>query len=216
MFLSPSQEVTVARKAARKTVPKSSKARAKKKTNTTTNAKATKKAVKRATPAGPGLKQQFLDTFTREHERTVRVLRAFPADQADFRPHERSNSARVLAFTFVLEQALLTRSLMDDLKIGGGQMPKPPATFAEIIDMFERDFRDLVALIRKTSEREFLTGTTQFFTGPKQMGSFKKIDFAWFLLMDQIHHRGQYTVYVRMAGGKVPSVYGPSADEPWN
>jgi len=23
------------------------------------------------------------------------------------------------------------------------------------------------------------------------------------------------SVYLRMAGGKVPSIYGPSADEPW-
>jgi len=35
------------------------------------------------------------------------------------------------------------------------------------------------------------------------------------MLDDQIHHRGQLSVYVRMAGGKVPSIYGPSADEPW-
>jgi uncharacterized damage-inducible protein DinB len=42
-----------------------------------------------------------------------------------------------------------------------------------------------------------------------------KIDFLWFLLCDQIHHRGQLSVYLRMAGGKVPSIYGPSGDEPW-
>ena len=35
------------------------------------------------------------------------------------------------------------------------------------------------------------------------------------LLLDHIHHRGQFTIYSRMAGGKVPQIYGPSADEPW-
>ena len=30
-----------------------------------------------------------------------------------------------------------------------------------------------------------------------------------------VHHRGQFSVYLRMADGKVPSIYGPSADEPW-
>jgi uncharacterized damage-inducible protein DinB len=34
-------------------------------------------------------------------------------------------------------------------------------------------------------------------------------------LHDQIHHRGQLTVHLRMAGGRVPSIYGPSKDEPW-
>ena len=27
------------------------------------------------------------------------------------------------------------------------------------------------------------------------------------------HHRGQMTVYLRLLGAKVPSVYGPSADD---
>ena len=40
-------------------------------------------------------------------------------------------------------------------------------------------------------------------------------DVLWGILMDSIHHRGQFSVYLRMAGGKVPSIYGPSADEPW-
>lgn len=33
--------------------------------------------------------------------------------------------------------------------------------------------------------------------------------------VDSVHHRGQFSVYLRLAGGKVPSIYGPSADEPW-
>jgi len=35
------------------------------------------------------------------------------------------------------------------------------------------------------------------------------------LLLDHIHHRGQFTIYSRLAGAKVPQIYGPSADEPW-
>jgi len=36
----------------------------------------------------------------------------------------------------------------------------------------------------------------------------------WGNLMDEVHHRGQLTIYLRLAGGKVPSIYGPSGDEP--
>jgi uncharacterized damage-inducible protein DinB len=39
-------------------------------------------------------------------------------------------------------------------------------------------------------------------------------EFAMMMIHDQIHHRGQMTVYMRLAGGKVPSIYGPSADDP--
>ncbi|MHB8852143.1 MAG: DinB family protein [Ignavibacteriaceae bacterium] len=50
---------------------------------------------------------------------------------------------------------------------------------------------------------------------PKKMGDVRCIDLAWMMLLDMIHHRGQFSIYLRMAGGKVPSIYGPSADEPW-
>ena len=59
-------------------------------------------------------------------------------------------------------------------------------------------------------------GVVKFYTGPKHVGDYRTMDFLWFLLHDQIHHRGQLSVYVRMAGGRVPSIYGPTADEPWN
>ena len=49
----------------------------------------------------------------------------------------------------------------------------------------------------------------------KKLGDWRRIDILWFLLHDQIHHRGQFSVYLRMAGGQVPSIYGPSGDEPW-
>ena len=48
------------------------------------------------------------------------------------------------------------------------------------------------------------------------MGELRRMDVLWFLLHDSIHHRGQFSIYLRMVDGKVPSIYGPSADEPWN
>ena len=57
--------------------------------------------------------------------------------------------------------------------------------------------------------------TVKFMTGPKQMGDLRKIDVLWWLLMDSVHHRGQMSVYLRLADAKVPSIYGPSADESW-
>ena len=36
----------------------------------------------------------------------------------------------------------------------------------------------------------------------------------WSTLFDLIHHRGQLSTYIRPMGGKVPSIYGPSADDP--
>lgn len=159
------------------------------------------------------MRQQFLETFTREHACTLKVLRAFPSDQSEFRPHPRANSARELAYTFVIEQMLLSLALKDQLRLGGG-MPKPPESFRAIVDQFDEDFHALVALIESLPEAQWST-TVTFPVGPGKLGEWGKMPFAWFMLSDQIHHRGQYTTYLRMVGGKVPSIYGPSGDEPW-
>jgi uncharacterized damage-inducible protein DinB len=54
-----------------------------------------------------------------------------------------------------------------------------------------------------------------FMTGPRQFGEVSKLALCMLMLNDSIHHRGQLSVYLRMSGGKVPSIYGPSRDEPW-
>ena len=161
----------------------------------------------------PSPKQNFLDRFKAEHATTMKVLRAFPAEQSEFQPHPRSQSARQLAFTFVIEQQMMMAAVTDQLDFSKG-FPKPPEDFNAIVEQFERDFAQTVQLIERTPDEQFYT-TTKFFSGPGQMADYPKIDLAWFMLCDQIHHRGQLSVYLRMADGKVPSIYGPSADEPW-
>ena len=161
-------------------------------------------------------KQRFLDNYDREHERTVRVLRAYPADKLDLKPHEMSKSARDLAWIFFLERALITRVWHDELFKGippsGAIHKAPPQDWDELLGDVEQAFQEFRALYESTSEED-LNGVVHFFTGPKQMGEFRRNDVAWFFLFDEIHHRGQFSIYLRMAGGKVPSIYGPSADE---
>jgi len=41
-------------------------------------------------------KDMFLQTWEREFKTTLKVLKAFPADKLDFKPHERSMSAEDL------------------------------------------------------------------------------------------------------------------------
>ena len=158
-------------------------------------------------------KQQFATAYAREHQTTLKVLRAFPADQSSYRPHERSSTAHQLGWTFVMENNMAVAALRGPLKLGGG-MPPAPATFDEIIAAYEASAKDMLTTLESTPDSRMFE-TINFFTGPKQMGEFRVIDFLWFMLMDSIHHRGQMSVYLRCAGGKVPSIYGPSADEPW-
>jgi uncharacterized damage-inducible protein DinB len=158
-------------------------------------------------------KQQFLDSHKREHATTKRVLAAYPHDKADLRPHDRSQTAKELVWTFAVEQMLAASAAAGPLDLSKG-FPKAPATLAEAIAAYEQGVAAVDAAVEKMPESR-LGETVVFMTGPKQMGDVPVGGFLWFLLMDHVHHRGQLSVYLRMAGGKVPSIYGPSADEPW-
>jgi uncharacterized damage-inducible protein DinB len=158
-------------------------------------------------------KQQFLDAYEREHKTTIKVLRAFPQEQADLRPAPKLKTARELAWIFVGERGLgLTVMQRKPL---GGSLPPVPESFDEIIAALEKAHKDFGDLIRSYSDEELQENVT-FFVAPKTPGEYTRLAFAWFLLCDQIHHRGQFSVYLRIAGAKVPSIYGPTADEPWN
>ncbi|HYJ80052.1 MAG TPA: DinB family protein [Longimicrobiaceae bacterium] len=166
--------------------------------------------------ATPGPRQQFLDAFEREHQTTMKVLRAYPPDRMELQPHPRSSTARDLAWTFVMEQVLAEKALttgFDWSKPPTG-MPKAPQTLDEITAALEQSHQKIVQLVRDFPDEKF-SDTVQFMVGPKTLGDVPIIAFLWFLLSDQIHHRGQLSVYLRMADGKVPSIYGPTADEPW-
>ena len=155
--------------------------------------------------------EQFRDTYLREHETTRKVLHAYPPDQADLKPHERSGPARQLAFTFVLEEMIMLKVLNNEPL--GREMPKPPDSWQGILDAFDEQHEKMKAKLADVDVASL--NPVKFFVAPKTMGEYKPLAFLFRFLFDQIHHRGQLSVYLRMAGGKVPSIYGPSGDEPW-
>ena len=161
-------------------------------------------------------KQQFLDAYDREHATTMRLLRAYPKDKLDLRPHPKTKTARELAWVFVLECGLGTKVWHDEFakRAPSGAPAPPPESWNDqlaAVEKVTREFRDLIV---STPDAK-LAENVHFFSAPKTMSEISRIDWAWFLLHDQIHHRGQFSVYLRMADGKVPSIYGPTADEPW-
>lgn len=162
-------------------------------------------------------KEAFLNVFDREHETTMRVLRAFPQDQLDLKPSPKSNSAKQLAFIFVMECGLGMKVWNDELANGlpaGSKAPEAPESWDALLEMVEQSHQAYRNVIASASDED-LDREVTFFVAPKTMGKLTRHELIWFLLHDQIHHRGQFSVYLRIAGAKVPSIYGPTADEPW-
>ena len=165
------------------------------------------------TAARPTEKDMFKSTYEKEKGITMKVLRAYPADKGAYKSHPGNNTALQIAWTFVIENNIAMASLKGPLKLDGG-FPPPPAKFEDVIAAYEKSSKDLANALTATPDAR-LNEMVAFPSGPKQMGEMRVMDFLWFMLMDSIHHRGQLSVYIRPAGGKVPSIYGPSGDEPW-
>ena len=158
-------------------------------------------------------KDMYLQQFGRECATTAKLLKAYPADKAELKPNEKSRSARELSWVFVMEQGIADMALQGKIDFAG---PRPPApkSLGEVIGAFEKTYAETIRKVTAASD-ETLARTVQFPIGPGKMGDLRAMDVLWATLMDQIHHRGQLSVYLRLAGARVPSIYGPTADETW-
>jgi uncharacterized damage-inducible protein DinB len=166
-----------------------------------------------AAAAAPSAKHQLLDRFHKEHATTLKVIRAYPHDKGGFQPHPRSSSAKKLIWTFAIEQGLVAAAIDGTLQMPPS-FPPEPATLSEAVAAYEAGVKQVAEKLAKAPDAR-LQAMVPFFTGPGQIGDVPVHDIIWLMLMDSVHHRGQLSVYIRMAGGLVPSIYGPSADEPW-
>jgi uncharacterized damage-inducible protein DinB len=150
---------------------------------------------------------QFLQMFAVEHPTTMKVLQAVPGDQFSFKPHEKSMSAGELAFHIAHSQY----GLVEVVKAGSFAAytrVDTPGTLDEIVAAGETYYQKACDLIR-TLTPEQLGGQVVL---PGTNFSMPAAGLFWANLFHQIHHRGQLSVYIRLMGGKVPSIYGPSAD----
>lgn len=140
-----------------------------------------------------------------------RVMGALPHDQFDYRPHARSQSARELVWTLACESQACS-DIIDAGRIDWQHRP-PAGTPAEIVSSFQRNYAALskraAALDEKAWQRK-----VQFLVEGAIMQEPSLGQFLWYLFFDAIHHRGQLSTYIRPMGGKVPSIYGPSGDDP--
>ncbi len=159
-------------------------------------------------------RDNFLMIWEREFQTTLKVMKAYPADKLDLKPSEILRPARNIMWVFVGELFILQMALAGKMDMGG-EPPTPPETLEELCAIFEQLHVETGKILEAKTAEELNATMVQFPVGPYKMGELRAMDVAWITVYDQIHHRGQLSVYLRLAGGKLPSIYGPTADEPW-
>ena len=85
-----------------------------------------------------------------------------------------------------------------------------PKTVAELVTWYDGQFKRAIARVQAMTPEQLCTPVD--FYGVFNMPA---VFYLTFVNNHSIHHRGALAVYLRPMGSKVPSIYGGSADEPF-
>ncbi len=155
------------------------------------------------------LREFYIDRRRAELPIFLRVLKELPTDAVGYKPHERCPTAQQLVWILTSElKACIDVATQN--RAEWQSLPAPP--LPEMVRSFEQRSNELIDCVSKMDEGSW-NRTAQFYYEGKMVSEQPVSQFLWFILFDAIHHRGQLSAYLRPMGGKVPSIYGPSADE---
>ena len=155
------------------------------------------------------LTQVYLPQMQNERKTTRRVIEAIPLDKSGYRPDPVSKTALELAWHLASSECFFLNGVAAGKFDRGGSMPENIKTSADVLKWYDENAPKATAAV--TGLRgDALTRSIDF----AGAFNFPAIVYLGFMNNHSIHHRGQLAAYLRPMGGKVPGIYGPSADEP--
>jgi uncharacterized damage-inducible protein DinB len=140
----------------------------------------------------------------------LRVLKAIPETRSDYRPDPKARTAVELAWLLATEEA----ALLDLIDTGMVEWKEsaPPERLEAVVAAYELTSGEVNGRLEKLDEERW-EKKVRFLIGGGGVWEDTLSQMVWGFLFDAIHHRGQLSTYLRPMGGKVPSIYGPSADD---
>lgn len=159
--------------------------------------------------------QSFLHEFEHESKTTRRFLEALPDDKLDWKPHAKSLSAGQLAFHIAASQkGIIEMTKASEVPAPDFSKPFPqPASKKEILTALDDSIAAVKKILPTISDGEMGQTWKMVKDGVPVFEIPRSAAVRTILLNHIYHHRGQFGVYLRLVGAKVPSAYGPSGDE---
>src|SRR5215472_14360347 len=157
-----------------------------------------------------GFLQYFLGIMATEFPTTKKVIAAVPQDKSEWRPDPKAKTALELAWHLASAEMFFMDAVVSGAYDMSGGEAAPPKTVNEILSFYEKNYHDRVSKLERLSGEQLMKPVSFF--GIMELPAVMHLNF---MLMHSAHHRGQLSVYLRPMGGKVPSIYGGSADEPF-
>jgi uncharacterized damage-inducible protein DinB len=161
----------------------------------------------------------FLAELEEEARITRRVLERVPEGRNDWKPHPRSMPLGYLAVLVATLPGWCAITLnQDELDLAPVNGPKPTpkeaASNAELLAMFDGAVARSRAALQATSDAHLHTSWRLLLGGHVVLEQSRLHVLRHSTFNHLAHHRGQLTVYLRLNEAHVPSIYGPTADEP--
>ncbi len=155
----------------------------------------------------------FKQQFVEEAATTRKMLSRIPEDKLSFQPHTKSMDMKRLAMHLADLPGWIHFTLTtDQLDFAQGYDQPEIKTHADLMKYFEKRYNDGLSTL--VSENEKLLGHPWILrNGDTIYSTSPKIDVIRMALSQQIHHRAQLGVYLRLLNVPIPGSYGPSADE---
>jgi uncharacterized damage-inducible protein DinB len=152
-----------------------------------------------------------------EVARSRRALEQAPDDRYDWKPHERSMIFGYLADMVATIPSWVAMQIMrDELDIapadGSTMKREPNRTSASLLEALESSAGEARLALQSTTDEKLAT-PWRLKAGGQVVQEAPRYEMIQDTINHWAHHRGQMTVYLRLMGAKVPSLYGPSADE---
>ena len=164
------------------------------------------------------LTEFFLAQLEREAAGTRKALERVPEGKGNWKPHEKSMEIGYLAALVAkMPSWIATIVQQDELDFArrseSSFVPKEQLTRADLVRLHEESVAQARAALQKTTD-DHLMALWRFRVAERIVSE----EPRHVMIQDSVfnhlsHHRGQLTVYLRLAGASVPAIYGPSADE---
>ena len=154
----------------------------------------------------------------REAPISERVLARVPEGKGEWKPHEKSMGLGYLSYLVAAMPSWIDMAInKDELDLnppGGGSQYKPnnAMTRAELKAFHADSVAKAKAALQGTTD-DFLMTPWRLLVAGKVVQESPRHAVVADTFTHLAHHRGQLTVYLRLNGEPVPSVYGPTADD---
>jgi uncharacterized damage-inducible protein DinB len=160
----------------------------------------------------------FLAELDREVAATRRVLQRVPEGRADWRPHPRSMPlGRLSALVAGMPGWIAMMIQTDEFDFAPDGKPADSTelgTVAELLTLLETSAAKARQALIDTDDDHLITNWKLKARGHVVTEVPRYLNIRDGVFNHLAHHRGQLTVYLRLTDSHVPSIYGPSADEP--